>query len=318
MIFSRDSRSHNRTDIRDRDPSNIYGDANDISRAQNPYEEEKNHFTSNNPTPYSNTSMPNPRMSGNNFGQPPPQMRNPFMTTPQQAYQFSNSGMQGPPSRGTTGQNSNMDSREGARRRMASPAVIFHAFFANPDPTSPQRGFSISREIRGVSPAGFQSNDFFNTFGIFNSLFQGLVGDIFNQESFMTNFHSNFRSSDIFQDIINQSAQAAQEAAKKPTSKNVRKKLAIVKISKKHCKKGKSGEYEQPSCTICICEIPTGERGMVLPCGHIFHPDCINPWLDDHNTCPSCRHELPSEKDQKPKRRASRESRRGNWRQERT
>lgn len=140
------------------------------------------------------------------------------------------------------------------------------------------------RHLRGASPDDFTGAEFMATFGIFNSLFQELVGDIFNQQSFMQNFHSNFRSSDIFQDIINQSAAAAQEAAKRPTAKSARKKLAVVKISKAHCKKNKDKKLEEPSCTICICEIPLGEKGMVLPCGHIFHPDCINPWLDEHNT----------------------------------
>mmetsp|Transcript_28919 Transcript_28919/g.33015 ORF Transcript_28919/g.33015 Transcript_28919/m.33015 type:complete len:134 (-) Transcript_28919:285-686(-) len=111
----------------------------------------------------------------------------------------------------------------GARRRLASPAVIFNAFFTSPDSSSGHRGISITREVIGISPSDFTEANFFSSFGIFNSLFQELVGDIFNQESFMHNFHSNFRSSDIFQDIINQSAQAAQEAAKKPTSKAARK-----------------------------------------------------------------------------------------------
>ena len=131
----------------------------------------------------------------------------------------------------------------GARRRIASPAVIFRAFFASPDSSSGPRGFSITREIRGLSPDDFSEGNFFANFGIFNHMFQELVGDIFNQEMFMQNFNSNFRSSDIFQDIINHTFAEAQQASNKnPTSKAARKKLASVKISKIHCKKGKDGK----------------------------------------------------------------------------
>lgn len=46
-------------------------------------------------------------------------------------------------------------------------------------------------------------------------------------------------------------------------------------------------------CPICISEICAckGKRKLVkeTPCGHCFHPTCLNRWLRKHDTCPMCR-----------------------------
>ncbi|ORX71190.1 hypothetical protein DL89DRAFT_221739 [Linderina pennispora] len=49
------------------------------------------------------------------------------------------------------------------------------------------------------------------------------------------------------------------------------------------------------SCTICNDEFAEDCELTRLPCKHYFHRECIKPWLELHNTCPMCRHELPSD-----------------------
>lgn len=48
----------------------------------------------------------------------------------------------------------------------------------------------------------------------------------------------------------------------------------------------------QKDCSICLSESEDGEKWVVLPCQHSFHPGCIKPWLKEHNSCPTCRFEL--------------------------
>ena len=42
-------------------------------------------------------------------------------------------------------------------------------------------------------------------------------------------------------------------------------------------------------CTICLELFQDNESVKQLPCSHIFHPHCIDPWLASHTTCPNCR-----------------------------
>ena len=43
-------------------------------------------------------------------------------------------------------------------------------------------------------------------------------------------------------------------------------------------------------CVVCLSECKPEEIVKKLPpCGHWFHPDCIDKWLATHSTCPVCR-----------------------------
>ncbi|KAI9122380.1 hypothetical protein K1719_007069 [Acacia pycnantha] len=48
-------------------------------------------------------------------------------------------------------------------------------------------------------------------------------------------------------------------------------------------------------CVICKEEMKVGKEVCELPCEHLFHWSCILPWLSNSDTCPCCRHRLPSD-----------------------
>jgi E3 ubiquitin-protein ligase RNF115/126 len=48
-------------------------------------------------------------------------------------------------------------------------------------------------------------------------------------------------------------------------------------------------------CSVCQEELETNNLAIELPCGHLFHKQCILSWLEAHNNCPVCRLELPTD-----------------------
>lgn len=50
-------------------------------------------------------------------------------------------------------------------------------------------------------------------------------------------------------------------------------------------------------CAICKDRVFNNEEKIAkqLQCGHMYHGDCIVPWLGSRNTCPVCRYELPTD-----------------------
>ena len=51
-------------------------------------------------------------------------------------------------------------------------------------------------------------------------------------------------------------------------------------------------EDDEDVCPICLCSLDEGSDVNVLPCDHVFHPECVGTWLKRNATCPACRQSL--------------------------
>ncbi|XP_071711289.1 E3 ubiquitin-protein ligase RING1-like [Rutidosis leptorrhynchoides] len=74
-----------------------------------------------------------------------------------------------------------------------------------------------------------------------------------------------------------------------PAAKSAVEKLPSIKISKELM------ESDYSDCAVCKDSFELDEEAKKLPCKHLYHPDCILPWLELHNSCPVCRFELPTD-----------------------
>ncbi|XVE94041.1 hypothetical protein REPUB_Repub01dG0246000 [Reevesia pubescens] len=61
--------------------------------------------------------------------------------------------------------------------------------------------------------------------------------------------------------------------------------LPTLKITEDHL-------INSTHCPVCKDEFEEGGEARELPCNHLYHSDCIVPWLSIHNTCPVCRYEI--------------------------
>ncbi|PRQ54404.1 putative aminoacyltransferase, E1 ubiquitin-activating enzyme [Rosa chinensis] len=48
-------------------------------------------------------------------------------------------------------------------------------------------------------------------------------------------------------------------------------------------------------CAVCKEQFAEDAEAKQLACNHVYHPDCILPWLSSRSSCPLCRYQLPTD-----------------------
>lgn len=54
-------------------------------------------------------------------------------------------------------------------------------------------------------------------------------------------------------------------------------------------------KVQEKMCPVCQDELKLEQHVIEMPCNHVYHEECIEPWLKIHNSCPTCRYELPTD-----------------------
>lgn len=74
----------------------------------------------------------------------------------------------------------------------------------------------------------------------------------------------------------------------RPASKSAVESMPTIELDESHI----AAEHH---CAVCKEAFEVGTEVREMPCKHIYHSDCILPWLSLRNSCPVCRHELPAD-----------------------
>ncbi|KAI3712364.1 hypothetical protein L1987_70918 [Smallanthus sonchifolius] len=72
-----------------------------------------------------------------------------------------------------------------------------------------------------------------------------------------------------------------------PATRSAIDSMPTIKITNRHLN-------ADSHCPVCKDKFEWGCKARQMPCNHIYHSGCIEPWLVQHNSCPVCRVELPA------------------------
>lgn len=85
--------------------------------------------------------------------------------------------------------------------------------------------------------------------------------------------------------IITQVLSQLEGTGPPPAEKDKVEALPAIQITQKDVE-------DNQECAVCKESYILEEEVLKLPCKHLFHPVCVKPWLELHDSCPVCRFSL--------------------------
>jgi len=128
----------------------------------------------------------------------------------------------------------------------------------------------------------------------------GIWNQVFSMQNGPNPNGNQFRN---IHDIMDQMFQQHNSRGTPPASTNYVDKLPRIIVDEKLVE-------EKLECSVCKDNFQFNDNALQLPCSHLYHQDCIEPWLKQHCSCPVCRYELPVDDEEYDKERKKRMSNR--------
>lgn len=78
-----------------------------------------------------------------------------------------------------------------------------------------------------------------------------------------------------------------------PAAKKIMQRLSLYyrekNVKNTSNEKEKETHEDGKNCAICLEDFEPRQLVMLTPCNHMFHEECIVPWVKSHGQCPVCR-----------------------------
>lgn len=141
-----------------------------------------------------------------------------------------------------------------------------------------QSRIAVTSRARSRSPRNLHS---FNSFMRSASELSAMSGS----SSSSSGSTAPLRFSDINFDLDDLMSSFLQSPGPSPTTQAQLETLTVFQVTEEHL---------NTTCSICFDEFELNEEKIrQMPCKHIYHENCIFPWLRINGNCPVCRCRLP-------------------------